>query len=637
MTMRTDNRAIRLAVLGTFLLGAFSACPLLAAVGTPPKTSNDLEATDVGRAELKRGQATDSKDGRMQWWRDARFGCFMHWGPSAALGNEWRGQPGGGYSEHIQRVLKISMADYKKDAIDAFNPTNFNADAWVALIKKTGMRYYIITAKHHDGFAMYDSKVSDYTIVKAGPWKRDPMKELKAACEREGIAFGFYYSHAFDWGDEYAPGNDWEWKNPGGDRFLGGKEWWTNDPGRVQLIREKYVDRKALPQLRELVANYHPKIIWFDTPSKLPLSENTRILEEVRRMDPQLVVNSRLVRDKGDYLSTGDRAVEFQNITNDWEAIPTTNESYGWNPLDNQYKTPEFLIRVLAKAVSRGGNLLLNVGPTRDGTIDPHDVAILEGIGRWMSVNGESIHGASASPLPPQPWGVVTSKAKTLYLHVIDWTTPSLAVGGLHSNPVKAYLITPNGREPVKTERLNAQDLIVHLPGTAPEQADSVIALEFDTLPQCGGVRLLSGRTRTNQLLAFDAERHRGDLTGAATGLGYRDGKLKNYCVDQWTSTEQWLSWEVRVNEPARFDVSLNYGLGAGGNFEIRCGAWKAAGTATSSGVANAWIADTKVEPLGALSLPAGTHRMELHVIRANGGEVFRPLELWLTPIKTSN
>ena len=607
---------------------------LVAANTPPPKSGNELEATDVGSTDLKRNQDLASKDERMKWWHEARFGCFVHWGPSTVLANEWRGQKGGGYAEHIQRVLKISMADYKKEVVEKFNPVKFNADEWIALAKNTGMKYFIVTAKHHDGFAMYDSKVSDYNIVKATPWKHDPMKDLKAACDREGIAFGFYYSHAFDWGDEFAPGNDWEWKNPGGDLFLGGREWWLNDPVKLQSVREKYVDVKAIPQIQELVKIYRPKILWFDTPSKLPVSENTRILEAVRKTDPYLVVNSRLVRDKGDYLSTGDRSVEFQNLKTDWEAIPTTNDSYGWNPLDNDYKTPGFLIQVLEKAVSRGGNLLLNIGPTKDGTVDPHDVAILNGIGKWMSIYGDTIHGCNASPLPPQSWGVITSKSTTLYLHIFDWTPKSLVVGGLHSTPKKAYLLKPGGREVVGFKRINDHDLEINLPSKAIDSISSIVQLEFDKIPQGGGTRLISNRTKTNQLLAFDAERHRGDLKGSESGLGYRDGKLKNYCIDNWNSTDQWISWEVRLNQPTEFDLSLNYGIGLGGEYEVRSGSWKVTKTAPSSGIKDAWIADTKIEPLGSLSLPAGVHQIELRVTKVNDKDAFRPLELFLTPRK---
>lgn len=258
----------------------FVVC-LLFAIAPAPLRASDA-ATDAAH------------DARMAWFRDARFGCFMHWGVYSVLGDEWHGKRGPGYAEHIQRKLQIPQADYRRDAVEKFNPTQFDAEAWVSLLKRAGMRYYIITAKHHDGFAMYDSKVNDYNVVAATPWHRDPMKELAAACRRQGLHFGFYYSHAFDWGDRYAPGNDWEWQNPGGDRLIGGAHWWTTMPDKLADVRKNYVDRKAIPQIRELIANYKPDILWFDTPSKLPFEENRRILNAVREAGPNVIINGRL-------------------------------------------------------------------------------------------------------------------------------------------------------------------------------------------------------------------------------------------------------------------------------------------------------------------------------------------------------
>jgi alpha-L-fucosidase len=622
------------------LMWMFALFPNVVTVGVcgSPKTGNDLESLDVGSTALKANLFETAKAANLKWWRDARFGCFVHWGVYSQLGNEWREQKGGGYAEHIQRVLKISMADYKTDAIDQFNPTKFDADAWISLIQKTGMRYFIITAKHHDGFAMYDSKVSDYTIVKQGPWRHDPMKDLKVACDKRGVAFGFYYSHAFDWGDRFAPGNDWEWRNPGGDLQLGGSNWYDTDPERLQIVRNSYVDKKSIPQIKELIADYQPKIFWFDTPSKLPPAENARIMAAVREAGPDLVVNGRLVSGAGDYLSTGDRAVEFRSLLTDWEAIPTTNESYGWNPLDFNYKTPEFLIRVLAKAVSRGGNLLLNIGPTRDGSIDPHDVAILDGIGRWMAVNGEAIHGAGAAPLPPQPWGVVTAKGKTLYAHIFDWSSQSLVVGGLQSTPSRAYLLKPEGTVPISFHRLNDLDLAVALPVTPVSPAASVVVLEFDDIPRGTGVRLLNDDVKTNQLLAFDAKIHdNSELGDGVVKLGYGDGKLNNYCVNNWVRNDQWISWEVRINQAASFDVSLHYGIGKGGDYEVRCGNWSSAQVAPGVEGKVPWIATPRTDSLGRLTLPAGIQTIELRVTRVNDGEVFRPFDLFLTPEKFSN
>ena len=169
-------------------------------------------------------------DARLAWWRDARFGMFIHWGVYSYLGGTWRGQTGHGYAEHIQRIMKIPIPVYRPEVAGHFDPTNFNADEWVRLAKDAGMKYIVITAKHHDGFAMWPTKVNDYNVMDATPWHHDPMKDLKAACEKYGLKFGFYYSQAFDWGNSNAPGNDWDYNNPGGDKHIGGRNWWETKP-----------------------------------------------------------------------------------------------------------------------------------------------------------------------------------------------------------------------------------------------------------------------------------------------------------------------------------------------------------------------------------------------------------------------
>jgi len=547
---------------------------------------------------------------RLRWFEEARFGCFVHWGVYSVLGNQYNGKKGGTYAEHVQRVLKIPMADYRRDAVEKFNPTKFDADAWISLVHRAGMRYFVITAKHHDGFAMFDSKVSDYNVVKAAPWHHDPMKDLKAACDRQGVHFGFYYSHAFDWGEEHGVGNDWQWNNPGGDKLLGGRDWWLTMPDKLADVRKNYVDKKAIPQIRELIANYHPDILWFDTPHKLPPEENERILHAVREAGPNVVVNGRLVRGEGDYESTGDRAIEFPQTPGIWETVPTTNESYGWNPLDTSHKNPAMLVRVLAKAVSRGGNVLLNIGPMPDGRIDPKDVAILEGIGRWMNVNEPSIRGCGRAPVPVQSWGVVTAKNRTLYLHVFDWPKRELVIGGLDTMPAKASLLA-NGA-PLKFRRLNDHDLAIALPQSAPDPADSVIVLEFSEAPRGGGIRLLGP---TNQLLTFDAEQQ-GD------GFGRGDGKANRYYLTNWTRTDQSLSWTVRLNAPAHYNVTLRYEKGSGtGRYELQIDNWK-----TSRAVSD----KTQPESLGQIDLPAGVHQIHLRALEATGGELCRLLELQL-------
>ena len=314
------------------------------------------------------------------------------------------------------------------------------------------MRYLVITAKHHDGFAMYPSTVTNYNIADATPFKRDPMKELSDACKANGVHFGFYYSHAFDWEHPDAPGNDWDYKNPGGDKHLfderqgsGYKMWYDVHPELVEKAK-KYVDEKAIPQLQELIAKYHPEIFWFDVVRQAAGVGAIANCESRAGGRPecrgQWPGGAGIGKNFGDYVDTADNPAEVREAEGDWEAIPTVNNSYGYNKLDNNYKTPEFFIRLIAKITAKGGNTLLNIGPTGDGTIDENATRILQGIGRWMDVNGESIHGATRTPLDRQAWGDSTVKGNTLYLHVFQWPTDGkLIVGNLQGEPASTYLL----------------------------------------------------------------------------------------------------------------------------------------------------------------------------------------------------
>ena len=251
-----------------------------------------------------------------------------------------------------------------------------------------------------------------------------------------------------------------------------------------------------------------------------------------------------------------------------------------------------------------------------------------------MAVNSEAIHGCNASPLPPQSWGAVTSKGKSLYLLVFDWPTEFLEVGGLLSTPTSATLLTPQGKIQLESKRINEKDVMIVLPPDPANSAASVIRLEFDEIPIGANVRLLSSQ-HDNQLLAFDAELRRGDKVGMrAAGFGYRDGKRDNYAVYRWKDTDQWMNWEVRVNEPTRFDVSLRYGICKGGKYELSIGDWKVEQTAATCEGAIPWITKPHIDELGHLLLSAGVHKIELRLTQTNSDEdeTLRPLALWLKP-----
>ncbi len=561
-------------------------------------------------------------DARITWWREAKFGMFIHWGIYSLPAGQWNGHKVSGYAEHLMRKEKITRNDYL-DLAHRFNPVLFNADEWARQAKQAGMKYLIITAKHHDGFAMYPSKISNFNIHEQTPFKRDPMAELAAACKKQGIRFGFYYSHAFDWEDPNAPGNDWEYDNPGGDKLLhGGANWFDAHPELLPKA-QRYVDEKAIPQIKELLLTYHPDILWFDTPHKLPLTENMRILKAIRDTDPNVVVNGRLVRTAasnfGDYKNTADRPAEFYPVTGDWEAIPTTNESYGYHQYDNSHKSPGFFVRLLAKAVSRGGNLLMNIGPKGDGTIDVKDQSILKGIGNWMSDNSASIFNAHPSGLALQNWGVTTAGNNLVYLHIFEWPADGwLQVGGLSGDITKARLLAGPSNSPL-TVQAKGKDLYIKLPKQAPDTVNTVIVLETKGKLTIDPLQFVASNIPVTRLLAFDATLH-------GKGLKYGDGKADKYYVDGWESTDQWLSWDFRTAAPGNYRVVIRY-LASGKDksaYMFQLDDLEIERKAARSG-----REQVVTEELGTVSLKAGRHQLSIKPVTING-ELMKLLEVQL-------
>ena len=570
---------------------------------------------------------------RIEWWREAKFGMFIHWGIYSLPAGEWKGKKVTGYAEHLMRKEKILRNEYL-DLAHQFNPVKFDAEEWILSAKKAGMKYFIITAKHHDGFAMYDSEISDFDIAKQTPFKQDPMKELAVAAEKHGIKFGFYYSHAFDWEHPDAPGNDWEYNNPGGDKLLGGANWYDTHPEWLPKAI-KYVNEKAIPQIKELLTKYHPDILWFDTPHKLPLSENIRILKAVREIDQNVVVNGRLVRNAaanfGDYKNTADRPAEFYPVTGDWEAIPTTNESYGYHKYDSSHKTVRHFIQLLASAASRGGNLLMNIGPKGDGAFDDKDLSILNGMGKWMAKNGESIYGTVASPLPLQSWGVSTLKENKLYLHVFNWPADGkLYIGGLPSAPKKVYsLADPSKIYPVRSGA--SPDYYIAVPGKAPDSINTVVILEWDGKLVTYPVRLLAPNSLLDRLLAFDAKQN-------GRGFSYGDGKTNRYYVEGWKLKEQSLSWEFKSIRTADYKVRIKYlapAENAGGSYSLSL--FKNSNEAVTLEFQGEYLVDTVskntevvTRDLGIIRITTGSHTLVIDPVSITGSELMKLLEIQL-------
>jgi alpha-L-fucosidase len=340
-----------------------------------------LAAPSALRAQAHDSESDQAKQARLAWFRDAKYGLFIHWGLYAIPAGQWKGQRVPGIGEWIMFRARVPVLEYEKLA-QSFNPVRFDADAWVALAKDAGMRYIVITSKHHDGFALFDSKVSRYDVVDATPFKRDILKELAAACAKQGMPLGFYYSQAQDWHDPNGAGNTWDF-----------------GPDEKKDF-DKYLRGKAEPQVRELLTDYGPvALVWFDTPRMMNAERAQRFTDIVRQLQPKTLIDGRLGA-AGDYVTTGDNVIPGQVQATAWEVPATLNHTWGYRTDDHDWKSPGDVTFKLVDIVSKGGNYLLNVGPMADGVIPQPSQDVLRSVGRWLKLNGEAVYGAG-----PTPWG----------------------------------------------------------------------------------------------------------------------------------------------------------------------------------------------------------------------------------------
>ncbi len=416
----------------------------------------------------QKDEITIKQDAKMEWWREARFGMFVHWGLYAVPAGEWKGKEVPGISEWIMARAEIPVKEYEKLA-NEFNPVKYNAEEWVKLAKYAGMKYIVITSKHHDGFTMFHSKASTYNIVDATPFDRDPLKELADACKKYGMRLGFYYSQAQDWHE------------PGGTYYNieEGKPHWDPDLKREPLMN--YINGKAVPQVKEILENYDGlDILWWDTPRGMTEEAANALQAEVDKY-PDLITNNRLYRPWPGDFSTPEQHVPPTGLDYDWEVCMTMNTSWGYKKNDDNWKSSESLIRMLVDIASKGGNLLLNVGPTAEGLIPEPSVERLTEIGNWMQKNGESVYGTSASPFFKLPWGRSTTKkiksGNLLYLHVFNWPKDGvLRVPGLKTRIKDIYLLT-NSKQKF-AYKFEDDDVLIHAPTVIFDSINTVIVVK---------------------------------------------------------------------------------------------------------------------------------------------------------------
>lgn len=414
-------------------------------------------------------KAVQGNEEKMAWWREARFGMFIHWGLYALPAGVWKGQNIPGIGEWIMKRASVPVEEYAQLAGE-FNPVRFDAEEWVALAKAAGMKYIVITAKHHDGFAMYRSACSPYNIADATPFGRDPMAELAEACRKEGLRLCFYYSQYQDWHHPDAAGNDWDYPDAQAKDF------------------DRYMREKGLPQVRELLSQYGPiGLIWYDTPMEISERQSRDFAAAVREVQPDCLINSRVGHQFHDYVSTGDNMIPSDVFDVDWEVPATLNDTWGFKTHDHEWKSARDLIRLLVDINRKGGNYLLNIGPKADGTIPQPSVDILREVGRWMQVNGDSIYGTVPCPTFPYElsWGDVTHKPGKLFLHFFHWKAGDNTIFGIQNRVKRAYLLAdPDKDLPVVQQPTNASQKLhrmrVTLPAEAPDPVASVVVLEYE-------------------------------------------------------------------------------------------------------------------------------------------------------------
>ena len=564
----------------------------------------------------------EQRDERMQWWREARLGMFIHWGVYSIPAGTYKDKQISGIGEWIMENGDIPVAEYEKYA-KQFNPVKFNAGQWVQIAKNAGMKYIVITSKHHDGFCLWDSKVSKYDIMDTATFKRDILKELSVACKKHGIRLCFYHS-IMDWHhpDAQAP-------------FYPS----YNDGSRTNPNFSRYVKTYLKPQLKELITNYGPLgVMWFDGEWIKDWTEPQGIdlYNYIRSLQPDIIINNRVGKGrksmqgmtKEGYFA-GDFGTPEQEIPPtglpgvDWETCMTMNDTWGFKSYDNNWKSKEDLLRKLVDIASKGGNFLLNVGPTSEGLIPQASVERLAAMGEWMTRNSESIYGTTASPFEKLPWGRCTAKPGKLYLHVFDWPkNGELKVPMPRSDVQMAYLFTHKDRAELLLDSDEGGNLVVTVPRKVPDVIDTVVLLEMEAeavvVPQAedGSIILKAG-----------------DAVVRGTNARYESGGGKDN-IGFWTNPDDYVIWRFKVTNKGTFNASMTYACAAGSGgseYTLSAAKQKISSKVKDTGSWTNFVA----EKLGTVKITKpGTYNLSVKPETMPSGAVMNLKSVTLIPIK---
>jgi len=494
--------------------------------------SSGKETIKLRAKDAKRGQLFD----------EGNYAMFIHWGLYSLLGNKIGDKTYYGIGEWIMspRVADISPEEYKKLA-GKFNPTNFDAKEIVQLAKDAGMKYIVITAKHHDGFAMYDSKSNDFNITKATPWGVDPMKDLVKECEAAGIGFGFYYSHNQDW------------TYPGG---MGGPT--TDENGNTKTF-DDYFYEKCLPQVEEITTEYGKiELVWFDTPGDMEKKYVEKLVEVVRKNQPDALVSGRIGHNLGDYLNLGDMEIPHKNVEGMWEAVDTTNDSWAYAWYDEYWKNPKEILKRTIASIGRGGTYMFNIGPESDGSVPERAKKTLRESGKWIFKNPNVIYNAGPSPYGHAlPWGDVTVKGNTMQLCVFEWPrSGELYLPGLKNTVKSVKAMTDEGPQELSFTK-KGTSIVIKVPHKPIDKLVSVIRVE------------LGGPPKTDQTYALDPELKTTILADFATAEGSVTFEKTRWMekFGEWKVAHVFSKWkaggkavfDVEVLVPGDYNASLSY------------------------------------------------------------------------------
>jgi len=485
---------------------------------------------------------SDAPASRTALFDDGNYAMFIHWGIYSNIANKWKDSTYYGISEWIMnpRRANIPVDEYMAEAKN-FDPVNFDAKAIAQLAKDAGMKYIVVTSKHHDGFAMYDSKSNDFNIVKATPFARDPMKELAMACKELDLGFGFYYSHNQDW------------TFPGGN---GGPD--VNEKGK-EVGFDYYFKKKCLPQVKEIVTEYGDiAMVWFDTPGNMEKKYVEQLVQVVRKHQPNAMISGRAGHGLGDYKSLGDMNIPVKNIGGFWETVDVTNDSWGYAWYDQNWKSPKRILKSIISTVARGGTYMLNVGPAPDGQIPTEAQESLRTSGEWINRYPQVIYKSAASPWGHElPWGDATIAADgKLNLCVYQWPLDGkLWLPGLNQHIRTANLWINGNRQ--KLEILKDGDwAALQLPAKRPEKLISIIEVEVDGLPEPASHRSVDPIYAT--VLPVDFAQAQGVAIKEKRWME-KFGEWKHIEQAQdWTDQGK-VTWKVVVKEPGYYQTELNY------------------------------------------------------------------------------